>query len=470
MTDERRELRKLALRIAQDDPGLGQAPGTAVASGSPDLPGLVIHDMSAGRLCDATTINLNEYRGLWLARERDTTVLSAPRSAGFERHVTESLGLPDPTVVSLESISDGRLAAATAATPRLMAQLSAIASSAGGLVVHPYQATADVWKLAREIHRQSGLPVRVSGPPAAVADRVNDKVWFVQRVGELLGERAVPPTKAASNLRELVVVARQLAAGSESIVAKLPWSSGGEGVLVLPSQLVSALPPRDLAAAFELLLSRAGWQHAFPLQVGAWERPVLSTPSIQLWIPHSGQGPPRVQGIFEQRIAEMDPGFAGAKTSTLPDDIERGLSAEAVWIATLFQELGYFGQCSFDSILVGEALDGCAIHWIECNGRWGGTSIPMALMDRLTGEAGRMPFQVSIRRDLEGPLRHVDEAYDRLGDLLFHHGAREGALLLSPTAFERGIGFDVVAFASDRTATDALMSEAERRLRAAFER
>jgi hypothetical protein len=47
-------------------------------------------------------------------------------------------------------------------------------------------------------------------------------------------------------------------------------------------------------------------------------------------------------------------------------------------LGAALMELGYVGQCSFDFIVTD---DGVKI--VECNGRWGGTSTPMCLVDRV---------------------------------------------------------------------------------------
>lgn len=466
----RQKIRDVGLRLGQADNRVGQAPAPGVACGLPDLPGLLIHDMSAGRLADPADLDLTEYRALLLARHRDTVVINAPRSPAFEQHIAEALSLSAVNVVSLAGAPRCGLARAALGSERLMEDAVATARSAGGFVIRPYQATPDIWKLARRIHAEAGVPVWVSGPPAGLADRVNDKLWFLQCVTDLLGKHAVPRATTASNLKELVVLARRLAGQAGAVVAKLPSSSGGEGVLVLPSALVAALSTEDLVVASEILLRRAGWHDAFPVQIGVWEEPVIKSPSVQLWIPNPHDGPPRLQGIFEQRMDESGKAFAGVERASLPDQLESQIRVEATAIATLFQDLGYFGQCSLDSILVGEDTEDCDIHWIECNGRWGGTSIPMTLIDRLTGDDSRTPFVGSTRRDLKGPVREAGEAYDRLGDLLFRPGMDRGVFLLSPTAFERGRGFDLLAFAGTRASAQELMAEAERLLHAISDR
>lgn len=69
-------------------------------------------------------------------------------------------------------------------------------------------------------------------------------------------------------------------------------------------------------------------------------------------------------------------------------------------LASLFQRLGYVGRCSFDMILVGDGVHNCRLEMIECNGRWGGTSLPMTLMNRIFGDWSRQPYAVRIAHDI----------------------------------------------------------------------
>ena len=55
----------------------------------------------------------------------------------------------------------------------------------------------------------------------------------------------------------------------------------------------------------------------------------------------------------------------------------------SLMVATALQTLGYVGRCSFDFIIVPGEQGGLRAKFTECNGRWGGTSTPMHLIDRL---------------------------------------------------------------------------------------
>ncbi|HXV62689.1 MAG TPA: hypothetical protein VEK15_18460, partial [Vicinamibacteria bacterium] len=80
--------------------------------------------------------------------------------------------------------------------------------------------------------------------------------------------------------------------------------------------------------------------------------------------------------------------FVGSRPSTLAKTLNRRLTGASLRCAEALQNLGYVGRCSFDFLVV----DGEQIRFTECNGRWGGTSIPMSLVDRLVGRP-RPPYR-----------------------------------------------------------------------------
>jgi hypothetical protein len=145
--------------------------------------------------------------------------------------------------------------------------------------------------------------------------------------------------------------------------------------------------------------------------VSCWQSSVLCTPSAQLWIPPAGDGPPVIEGIFEQLMDDRTMKFRGSRSLDLPESVTEGLARRCYLLAVLFQHLGYVGRCSFDLILTGPDLDECRLEFIECNGRWGGTSIPMTLMNRLSGDWVLRPY--TTRR-----YRLADIGRIRLSDFL----------------------------------------------------
>ncbi len=193
-------------------------------------------------------------------------------------------------------------------------------------------------------------------------------------------------------------------------------------------------------------LRELGWRGRYPLLVGVWESPLVASPSVQLWIPHRTIGAPVVEGIFEQIVEEGQ--FVGASPSTLPAVLRQRIAEEAVCIACLFQELGYFGRCSLDAVL----LDSGALHWIECNGRWGGVSIPMTLINRLIGDWQSRSFVIVHRFGLRLRARGFGEVMAQLRDRLFRSGGpANGIVLLTPDAIEEGSGFHFLVLGDTRS-------------------
>src|SRR5690606_37057611 len=329
----------------------------------------------------------------------------------------------------------------------------------------PYLGSGGVWALAGRIAARSGDPVLVAAPPPRLARRVNNKIWFTQRAEELLGPRSVPSSRETYSLAILAGAVRDLARDHDRIGIKLPIAAGGAGNVVIDTASLRELPLTVIRDRLARLLARAAWGDPFPLLVSVWESPVVLSPSVQLWIPHAVDGPPIVEGIFEQRSSGLIGRFIGAVPAELPGALRERIAAEAALIGLLFQQLGYFGRCSFDAILVGERLEDAELHWVECNGRWGGTSIPMTLVNRLTGDWATAPFVIAHPEGC--PRLPFAEVLDRTADLLFRPGARSpGVVYLSPGGFDPEGGLKSLVIARDPGGAQREADEVVARLRA----
>jgi hypothetical protein len=115
-------------------------------------------------------------------------------------------------------------------------------------------------------------------------------------------------------------------------------------------------------------------------------------------------------------------------------------------LALLFQHLGYFGRCSFDTVIAGDSLEGAALHWIECNGRWGGVSLPLTFLNRLFSPEALPAYVIVQRSELSLPPLSFAEALERLDDQLYRpDGPPEGVILVTPDCLETGTGLHMIA-------------------------
>src|SRR5439155_10104273 len=127
------------------------------------------------------------------------------------------------------------------------------------------------------------------------------------------------------------------------LVVKMPDSAGGIGNVVLDSAVVAGLDHDRLLDHVWHQTGRRGRGWAFPLLVGAWDDPVVDSPSVQLWVPQRGDGLPVVEGVFSQVLKGARGTFVGAAPTWLPIEWQQRLADEAARLASLFQELGFFG-------------------------------------------------------------------------------------------------------------------------------
>lgn len=457
---ERRNLAQLATRLLADEPALcasAQAFGPGVTIGLGAGPSFLLQDLSGVALVAQPVDSHLQYRMLLLARDGDQIALSVRRCPAFETYCRETLNLGQVEVLS-PVLTDSRQSLATYCREdqQVLAKLVELARQQGQLNIKPYMGSGAVWALAGEIATRSGATVRVAAPPPRLTRRVNDKLWFSRQVTAVLGERATPPSYSAFGPAALAGRVATLVRQYDRVAIKVPNSSGSLGNLTLGSTALRQLSIRAVQDRLLMLLRRLGWHDAYPLLVSVWECPVVVTPSVQLWIPAKEKGLPVVEGVFDQIVEGPVGEFVGVIPSTLPETWCRRLAGEAVRLGCLFQELGYFGRCSFDAILIGDDLDSAVLHWIECNGRWGGTSIPMTLANRLLGDWRRRPFVVVQQSHPHGPPQDFAALVARLSDNLFRPGqSADGVVFLLPGRFELGTGLDFMVLSETLAAARA---------------
>jgi hypothetical protein len=448
-TSERRRIRTLAEKLLANEPTLGAfgAFGGTVATGLGDFPNLVIEDHSAISLIEIAGDQSYSYRGLLLAGAGDMVVIEGPRSPDFETYCRDRLGLGGATIVPLPDAGRPRSVTARAADdPDTVTSIAALARRAGGLNLVPYMGIGHAWRLAGRVATAASVPVRVAAPPPRLTQRANDKLWFAEQVRDLLGGATEPRSFAAFGPAALAALVRNLSARGASVVVKVPDSASSAGNIVLDQRQANRERLTDLRDRLMAMLAASGWRGAYPLMVAAWERPVMASPSVQIWIPDQRDGDPIVEGIFDQSILGRQSTFSGATPSALSDLMSQHIVEGAARLSLLLQTLGYFGRCSFDAILVGDTELDAKLHWIECNGRWGGVSIPLTLANRLVGDWTRRPFVVVERRDLALRPRPLGDWLKRLSAHLFdvRQSGSVGAVILSPGRMENGSGYEIM--------------------------
>lgn len=437
--------------------------GAFVAQGCGPGPAVLIGDQSEISLLGSLSGVQLDHRMALLAKNGDI-MLVRQRETAFETYLADCLGLVDVTFIQVDF---DPLRPVVDQVRRSQPQLDALAQVArkwGGLTLKAYLTTGNVWRLAQAISELSGQCIHVCGPSPRATRRANDKLWFNQLARKIVGTNATPPTLAAYGPAAAAGLARRISRSAGQVIVKVPDSVGSAGNIRLKGALLRKL---SLAGSRQFLLDRLhsmGWQDSYPILVGVWDENVSHSPSVQLWIPHTSDGTPLVEGLFEQCVRGETAAFVGAARSTLPSPIQDQLSAEAIRIASVLQRLGYFGRCSLDAVICEASARPDVVHWIECNGRWGGVSIPMRTASQLRPDL-TLPAIAIVQEILPGEALSTRQLKQHLAELLFRQGKnREGLVIISPSENRRGMSVSMFAISDTQEAADDLLAEAMRRL------
>ena len=455
----------IAERLVADEPALlGSLDfGPFVRQGTGPGPSVLIGDQSEISLLRSALETHLDYRMSHLARSNDI-VLVRRRDPDFETYLARHLGLENLTFLELPRSDILAVSKQALASSALIDRLAGTASRNGGLTLKSYLTTGNIWRLAQAIGGAAQQVVHVCGPSPRVTTRTNDKLWFSQLACSVLGRDATPPTMSAYGPAAAAALVSHISKRAAQVVVKVPDSAGSAGNVRVSSALLSA---KTLTEIREFLLGRlhaTGWQDNYPVLVGVWDDNVACTPSAQLWIPRPDEGKPIVEGVFEQTVMGEIAAFAGAARTSLPDSILRRIHGDAKQIAAVLQHIGYYGRCSFDAVICTGKDGRDKIHWIECNGRWGGVSIPMTAAAAL-GSLRSFKGLLVVQEKLNGKWIATNELLKRLDDLLYRHASpSNGVILLSPPTATRGTVVNYMVVADTQAAAQKLGDQAMNRL------
>ena len=325
--------------------------------------------------------------------------------------------------------------------------------------VHPYISTRPVWAMADMLHRSARLPLKVIGPTPALTAWINNKIEFTAAAAELLGPQAVPTTESASNFASLSEITARLAETHTQLGIKFPYGVGGSGNFLVDATRIRGMTLAKTREYLKNLLTGHPWPAEGRVLIDVWETNVIGSPSVQTWIPPTSVGKPIIEELFLQSVQGRNRAFVGGCPLKLPAELEQKIVDSSFLLTVLFQELGYVGRCSFDLILTGETIDNCRFEFVECNARWGGSSLPMTLINRLNIGIERT-FSVQ-KVDVPG-LKNCTfkQVIVELGSDLYDPASGEGRFVLfSPAKIKSHSGVEAIAIADTSDLAEEMLSD-----------
>ncbi len=388
--------------------------------------------------------------------------VSSPQP-GYEEYCRDQLGLGSPHHL-YSSPPDGQIRVSSGCMEgEVFSRLVEVARQAGGMLIEPYMGIEDCWHLASTVSDEAGVPVQMISPPPEITWVANDKALFSELVESVVGEDALVMTRTATDVASLVAHLREMFPVANRVAIKRTRCASAMGNRLFQVADLRALEDEEQERLIHEALKSMDWPEGEEVLACVWEETDLS-PSTQWWIPPTGARAPRLDGIYEQILSGEEKLFVGSRPSTLSSSLNRALEDQSRPVVLALQQLGYVGRCSFDHLVVGDPDADPTLRITECNGRWGGTSTPMHLIDRvIPGDRPAYRAQDFVHPDLVGvPFQEIA---DRIGDHLLDVRKGEGQLLLYNVGPLKDSGkFDVVGIAATAGEADRLLEETLPRL------
>ena len=411
-------------------------------------PTLHLDDVSAiPFLADIAGVEEYQHRGRLRAGDGDIYVTVTPAGPGYESYCRHRLRMGHPEHLVADPLGPAIAVARACTVGATRARLVEAARDSGGLTIHPYMGIEDVWELAAVLSVDSRSAVRVIAPAPPVTWIANDKAMFGELVARVLGHDALVETRISREVGAIESDLKALSAKHRRVGLKRTRCASAMGNAVFASRNLRSDPA--IAAAVREFLQRTEWPEGEDVLTVAWLDTELS-PSTQLWIPPLELGEPRLDGIYEQILQGEEKVFVGSCPSTLPDLVNQQLGTAARMLAAALQELGYVGRCSFDHLITGDIHGDFQVLFTECNGRWGGTSTPMSLLDRiLEGPRPSYRAQDVVYPELVGA--NVTDLLELLGDMAFRTDTGKGRFILYNLGPLEAHGkFDIISIGADQ--------------------
>lgn len=426
-----------------------------------DEPALQLDDLSGIPLLGGgTDVRYLEQRARLRAREGDLLASCYPFDPVFADYAEHQLGLGHVEWLVPTASPPTGLASACWTDREVRRTLVRALREDRLRYLHPHMGIGAVWILGQLLKRTSRRPLSVIAPPPFLTGRVNDKIWFNQVVARLFDPGFVIPGAPAWNLSTLVVMVERAALRHRRVVIKAPDSAGGSGNIILPLAPLRGIRRERIRQIVRQAIAPLHWHREVPLLVSVWETDVLAAPSTQVWIPPETDGLPIVEGVFQQSVDPARGTWTGSATASLPVELQDEMIAKSWTLARLFQRLSYVGRCSFDLLVTGTDLARGGLSFVECNGRWGGTSAPMTIVRRLFPPPTTPPF-ATRRLEIEGIGRLSFTALlDAFADDLYDARTGRGHLVFfNPGGLQARQCLDVLAMASDAARAHAVVDE-----------
>lgn len=400
-------------------------------------------------------------RALLRSRHEDIVIGLFSSMAGYLKYMSERLQLGTPHYIHFPPLKTDLHEPPFALLLKDKETQQQIISCLRGreLVIQPFMASKDAWDFAKSLQEEFKVDpnVKVLGPLPLLSKSVNNKIIFLSMMKMLLGEDASINFASSFYLSEIVEHIKRKVEIYGKVLLRFPNSATGCASILINQSLIEEEP--DFFGYIQSWLEKYDWKEGEQeLMVTGWELDVVASPSAQTWIFPEKTKSPMIEKIVNQKFSlENSLLFSGCSFPNFNCEVSREIYRKSLIACSFLQQMGYSGRCSFDFVVL-QKNGKTSVKFVECNGRWGGGSSPLVLMNRLfKGEEEKYYTVDSISDILLAKVSFL-EFLEKFDDILYDARTKKGwAVVYKPSWEEGERSFELLTIGdSTKEATDRL--------------
>lgn len=318
----------------------------------------------------------NEHNFLFVADKNDILITRKPVNIYFEKYISKKVGYSLPTIITLRHNYNSKSFYESIINDKktILEIINLVKNNSDNQTIHPYLYNNSIKQIGDILISCSGKNINYESPPSLLKQKLKQKIYFKTLVKNILGDNKTPPFYIAENIEAFIKIIKQLESKKSMAMLKLPFKIGSQNNYKI--NIKNSKKIINVIKKINDLIDNGTNYFKEPLLIEKFIESAKCFPTVQLFI--KGEGRIKLIRICNQIIDFNWRCIGSNYPVNLKYELKEKIIEDSLKLARYISTTGYKGNCNFDLIVKNNSY-----YFLECNPRWGSTSYPSLLMQKL---------------------------------------------------------------------------------------